>query len=100
MDVLGTQEEREHVRTLLRKKYGTLEKAAAKMKLSKFTLSRILGGHYGELTSLVKILTAAGYLQARKYRYPKDDLSTFYYLNGILDVDLLGNAKKGGKNGR
>lgn len=88
-DYLGkSKAERDHVRALLIKRHGELQIAARKMEMSVFTLSRILNGRQGELVSLVKILKASGLLENRKYRFPKDDLETFYYLNGIMNFSL------------
>jgi hypothetical protein len=98
MDTLGkTQAERNHVAGLLRNKYGTMQAAAEKMKLSKFTLSRILNGSAAQMDSLVKILIASGHLQKKAYTMPAEDLRTFYYLNGILNADLFGNEQERGK---
>lgn len=100
MDTLGkTQAERDHIREVLKKKFGNQEKAALGINISKYTLSRILNGSTADLSSLVDILIAAGFLERKKYRFPKFDLSTFYFINGIFDQDLFGNwkTKKGVK---
>ena len=89
MDTLGkSKEEREHIRALLVKKYGSQEKAAEQIGISKFTLSRALNGHNLELTTVVDILKSTGHLEQRKYRFPMEDFDTFCHLNGILNFTL------------
>lgn len=96
MDQLGaTQAERNHVRALILKKYGSQEAAARHVRLSKFTLSRVLNGREAEMDTLVKILRLSGHLNMKKaYKMPKEDLQTFYFLNGMIDADLLGNERE------
>lgn len=90
MDYLGkTQEERNHIRSLLLKKYGRLDVAAEKIKLSKYTLSRVLNGvRRCELETLVKILKGTGHLKEKQYRYPKEDFETFCFVNGLMNFSL------------
>lgn len=91
MDQLGAnQKERNHVRALLIKKYGSQNKAAKQMKLSPFTLSRIINGRDAEIESIVKILRASGHLHKSKaYRFPRENWKTFCFVNGINTTSLL-----------
>lgn len=89
MDTLGKQqEEREHIREILIKKFGSQEIAADKIGISKFTLSRTLSGKQVSIDTIVLILKSTGHLEEREYRMPETDWRTFTFLNGIINFSL------------
>lgn len=92
MKSLETKQGRAEIKAILKKKYRTLEIAADKINLSKYTLSRLLNGGSCDLDAIIKTLKAAGKIPVGANRFPRIDLDTFCILNGLSN----GKTKKKG----
>lgn len=71
------------VRERLLTKHKELQIAAKKAKISVVTMSRVINGKPAKLSTLIAVLKMAGLLNNKEYAMPKEDLKTFYRLNGM-----------------
>lgn len=85
MDYL-TKQQAAVVRERLLKKHKELQIAAKKANISVVTMSRVINGKHAKLSTLIAVLKMAGLLNNKEYAMPKEDLKTFYRLNGMQNL--------------